>query len=133
MSSKTRKSTASVSTPQQPSSSTPNVPGSNPEKSSPLGATRMTRMQEKLELQNLNDRLATYIDRVRFLETENSRLSLQVQTSQETVTREVSNIKSLYENELLEARKALDETAKEKAKQYIELNSLRNSYDELST
>lgn len=40
--------------------------------------TRHSRIAEKVELQNLNDRLACYIDRVRFLETENSRLSLEV-------------------------------------------------------
>lgn len=40
--------------------------------------TRHSRIAEKVELQSLNDRLACYIDRVRFLETENSRLSYEV-------------------------------------------------------
>lgn len=40
--------------------------------------TRHSRIAEKVELQSLNDRLACYIDRVRYLETENSRLSLEV-------------------------------------------------------
>lgn len=54
-----------------------------------------SRISEKLELQGLNDRLAGYIDRVRFLEAENSRLTLEVKTVEETVTRESSNIKKV--------------------------------------
>jgi lamin B len=77
-------------------------------------------MQEKSELAGLNDRLAGYIDKVRSLETENSRLTKQVQTQEEVVTREVTNIKALYEGELSDARKLLDETSKEKAKLKLE-------------
>lgn len=40
--------------------------------------TRHSRIAEKVELQNLNDRLACYIDRVRYLENENSRLGHEV-------------------------------------------------------
>lgn len=101
--------------------------------SSPLSPTRITRMQEKLDLQNLNDRLATYIDRVRHLENENSRLSVQVQSTQETITREVTNIKTLYEQELSDARKLVDDTAKEKAKMQIEAGKWRSQADELQS
>lgn len=54
-----------------------------------------SRIMEKQELQSLNDRLAGYIDRVRFLESENSRLTVEIKTVRETVTRESSNIKSV--------------------------------------
>jgi lamin B len=88
-------------------------------------------LQEKADLQNLNDRLAAYIDRVRFLETENSRLTMEIRTSQETVTREVSNIKSMYENELSDARKLLDETAREKAKLEIDAKRIWEENEDL--
>lgn len=130
MASKTRKSMgtpAAVQTP--PSTSTPY--GTSEKKGTPLSPARMTRMQEKLELQNLNDRLATYIDRVRFLESENSRLSHQIHTSQETVSREVSNIKTMYQNELKDARQTLDDTAKEKAQLQIDLSNLKQRFDEV--
>lgn len=45
---------------------------------SPLSPTRHSRIVEKVELQNLNDRLAAYIDRVRYLEQENARLNVEV-------------------------------------------------------
>lgn len=43
-----------------------------------ISPTRHSRIAEKVELQNLNDRLACYIDRVRYLENENSRLTIEV-------------------------------------------------------
>lgn len=93
--------------------------------------TRQSRLAEKVELQSLNDRLACYIDRVRFLEAENQRLSVEVQTSVETISRETSNIKSMYEHELSDARKVLDETAKEKAKLEIDTKRLFEDNEEL--
>ncbi|NWV88745.1 LMNB1 protein, partial [Machaerirhynchus nigripectus] len=44
----------------------------------PQSPTRISRLQEKEELRQLNDRLAVYIDKVRSLETENSALQLQL-------------------------------------------------------
>ncbi|XP_051176064.1 lamin-C-like isoform X2 [Leptopilina boulardi] len=123
--------TSSSATSQQtpmPSTSTPigtRRPGS------PLSPTRYSRLQEKHDLQNLNDRLACYIDKVRHLETENSRLTREVQTSQETVTREVSNIKSMYEHELSDARKLLDDTARERAKLEIDTKRLWDDNEDL--
>lgn len=98
---------------------------------SPLSPTRHSRLQEKADLQNLNDRLACYIDRVRFLEQENSRLTMEVRTSQDTTTREVSNIKSMYEHELSDARKLLDETSREKAKLEIDGKRILEENDDL--
>lgn len=112
-----------------PSTSTPY--GTSEKKGTPLSPARMTRMQEKLELQNLNDRLATYIDRVRFLETENNRLSHQIHTSQETVTREVNSIKTMYQSELKDARQTLDDTAREKAQLMLDLSNLRQKFDDV--
>lgn len=96
-----------------------------------MSPTRQSRLQEKESLQNLNDRLAAYIDRVRHLEGENGRLTREVQTSHETVTREVSNIKGMYEHELADARKLLDETAREKAKLEIDVKRLCEENEEL--
>ena len=89
---------------------------------SPVSPSRITRMHEKEEMQNLNDRLVIYIDTVRRLEQENTRLQGIVMTYNESATRDVSEIKLLYEKELEDAKKLIDELAKEKAKFEIALN-----------
>ncbi|MGL4545986.1 MAG: hypothetical protein ACRCUU_10650, partial [Plesiomonas sp.] len=64
---------------------------------SPLSPARISRLQEKQELQQLNDRLAAYIDAVRRLESENGALQLQVHEREETRSRELTGLKALYE------------------------------------
>lgn len=98
----------------------------------PLSPTRISRLQEKEELRHLNDRLAVYIDRVRSLELENDRLMVKISEKEEVTTREVNVIKDLYESELADARKVLDETAKHRAKLQIELGKYRSDLDELT-
>ncbi|XP_069749098.1 lamin-B1 [Narcine bancroftii] len=98
----------------------------------PLSPTRLTRLQEKEELRHLNDRLAVYIDKVRWLETENSGLQLQLAEREEVTSRELSGLRTVYESELADARKSLDDTAKERARLQIELGQLRGDHDGLS-
>ncbi|KAH3834392.1 hypothetical protein DPMN_107716, partial [Dreissena polymorpha] len=126
-----RKSITTTSVSQSTSAETPTTSGTSPGRRarSPSPA-RITRMQEKEQLQNLNDRLAAYIDKVRFLESENSRLQVQVRSTEETVTREVTNIKTLYESELSEARRHLDDTAREKAKLQLDANKYKTEADD---
>ncbi|XP_008579038.1 PREDICTED: LOW QUALITY PROTEIN: lamin-B2 [Galeopterus variegatus] len=98
----------------------------------PLSPTRLSRLQEKEELRELNDRLAHYIDRVRALELENDRLLLRISEKEEVTTREVSGIKALYESELADARRVLDETARERAQLQIEMGKLKAELEEAS-
>lgn len=88
-------------------------------------------MQEKQELQQLNDRLAAYIDAVRRLESENRVLQLQVSEREETRSREVTGLKALYETELADARTALDETARERARLQLELGKIKSEHEQL--
>lgn len=92
---------------------------------------RLSRLQEKEELRQLNDRLAAYIDKVRSLEAENSALQLQVTEREEVRGREVTSLKSVYEAELADARRTLDDTARERAKLQIELGKFRADHEQL--
>lgn len=74
---------------------TPSREAGRPAASTPLSPTRISRLQEKQELQHLNDRLAVYIDRVRALELENNRLTVKVSEKEEVSTREVSFIETV--------------------------------------
>lgn len=69
--------------------STPSREAGRSAASTPLSPTRISRLQEKQDLQHLNDRLAVYIDRVRSLELENDRLMVKVSEKEEVTTREV--------------------------------------------
>lgn len=99
--------------------------------STPLSPTRISRLQEKEELSNLNDRLAIYIDKVRSLESENSILHLQISEKEEVRSRELTGLRSLYETELADARRSLDDTAKERAKLQIELGKIKSEHEQL--
>ncbi|XP_008322245.1 lamin-A isoform X3 [Cynoglossus semilaevis] len=96
-----------------------------------LSPTRITRLQEKKDLCNLNDRLAVYIDKVRSLEVENAGLRMRITESESVVSREVTGVKAAYETELADARKTLDQVAKERAHLQLELSKLREEHREL--
>ncbi|XP_046437486.1 lamin Dm0-like [Daphnia pulex] len=113
-----------------PESSSQASSSASQSRSSPLSPTRLTRLQEKVELQNLNDRLANYIDRVRQLESENNRLTLQITTTQDS--REVTSVRGLYEKELSDTRRLIDKTANEKARFQLEARRATAELGELT-
>lgn len=77
---------------------------------SPLTPVRHSRLVEKAELQNLNNRLASYIDKTKFLENENERLNASAKLS-----------KQMLVDERAAASKSMDAMALEKAKVEIDV------------
>uniref|UniRef100_A0A8C0QJ75 IF rod domain-containing protein n=1 Tax=Chelonoidis abingdonii TaxID=106734 RepID=A0A8C0QJ75_CHEAB len=100
---------------------------------SPLSPTRLSRLQEKEELQQLNDRLAAYIDRVRALEADKATLQLRLAEQEEGSSRELGNLRLRYETELADARKALDCIAIERATLQVELGKLGEEHRQLNS
>ncbi|XP_022067262.1 lamin-B1 [Acanthochromis polyacanthus] len=97
----------------------------------PLSPTRITRLQEKQQLRDLNDRLAVYIDKVRSLESENDVLHRKISEKEEVRSRELTGLKALYETELADARRSLDDSSKERAWLQIELGKIKSDHEQL--
>uniref|UniRef100_A0A3P9HTP6 Lamin L3 n=1 Tax=Oryzias latipes TaxID=8090 RepID=A0A3P9HTP6_ORYLA len=83
------------------------------------------RVQERGELRHLNDRLANYIQRVQELEQEKGAMLLRLQEQEEATARETRGVRRLYEEELADVRRALDELAAERARLQIEQGNQR--------
>ena len=84
-------------------------------------------------MQNLNDRLASYIDRVKQQEIEIGQLQQEVSTIEETKSSEVVTLRNAYSHEMGQLRKALDETCKEKAKLQIDADKYQKEATESKT
>ncbi|XP_014743263.1 PREDICTED: lamin-L(III)-like isoform X2 [Sturnus vulgaris] len=98
---------------------------------SPLSPARLSRLQEKEELQQLNDRLAAYIERVRALEADKSALQQRLSEHQEGSDRELGCLRLHYEAELADARRALDDIAIERATLQVELGKIGEEHRQL--
>lgn len=94
---------------------------------------RESRDKEKKDMQDLNERFASYIEKVRFLEAQNRKLSDELDKLKSKWGKETTAIKAMYQAELDEARKLLDDAEKEKAALEIKVASLEEQLDDLRT
>ena len=90
-----------------------------------------SRHREKKDMQDLNERFASYIEKVRFLEAQNRKLADELEKLKQKWGKETTAIKAMYQAELDEARKLLDEAEKEKARYQIRADSLEEQLNEL--
>lgn len=90
-----------------------------------------TRQQEKKDMQDLNERFANYIEKVRFLEAQNRRLADELEKLKSKWGKETTSVKVMYEAELAEARRLLDEANREKGRLEVRLASVEEELEEL--
>lgn len=84
-------------------------------KNAAVVAIAESREREKKELSVLNDKFASYVERVRFLEVHNKKLQMELDALKNRAGGESGKIREMYEIELREAKHLIDETSKDKA------------------
>lgn len=87
-----------------------------------------TRTNEKAELQHLNDRFASYIEKVRFLEQQNHALTVEVERLR---GREPTRISDMYEEEMNELRRQVEILTNQRSRIEVERDNLADDLDKL--
>jgi intermediate filament protein if len=82
---------------------------------------------EKREMQELNTKFRTYLDRVKFLENQNRQLQAQLDELKQKWGFDSSKVKDQYDAALIALRKQIDEVTRDKA--LAELRAKRAEYD----
>jgi len=91
-----------------------------------------SREREKKDMQDLNERFASYIEKVRFLEAQNRRLADELDKLKAKWGKETTQIKSMFQAELDEARRLLDDAIRDKARLEIRVASLEEQLQEIN-
>ncbi|XP_067825374.1 glial fibrillary acidic protein [Heptranchias perlo] len=87
-----------------------------------------TRTNEKFEMMELNDRFASYIEKVRFLENQNKILATELN---QIKGKEPSRLGEMYLDEIRELRQQMDQLNSTKARLEIERDNLQEDRNNL--
>lgn len=96
-----------------------------------VDSVKRTHEKERRDMQDLNERFASYIEKVRFLEAQNRRLADELEKLKSKWGKETTQVKAMFEAELDEARHLLDDAEKEKARMQIRVATLEEQVNEL--
>jgi chromosome segregation ATPase len=83
--------------------------------------------EEKREMQDLNTKFGAYLDRVKFLETQNRKLQAQLDDLKQKWGFDSGKVKDQYDQALITLRKSIDDVTRDKA--LAELRAKRAEYD----
>ncbi|KAI7793980.1 keratin, type II cytoskeletal 5 [Triplophysa rosa] len=93
---------------------------------------QLVRTQEKDQIKNLNNRFASFIDKVRVLEQQNKVLETKWTLLQEQTTSR-SNIDTMFEAYIVNLRRQLDGLGNDKLKLEGELKNMQNMVEDFKT
>lgn len=86
--------------------------------------------KEKRDMQNLNDRLGSYIERVKGLEAQNRKLSADLEELRGRWGKDTWSIKEKFAGELTDARKLMDDTGRQRAEIEVQIARLQDDINE---
>ena len=85
------------------------------------------RVKEKKDMQDLNERFASYIEKVRFLEAQNRKLADELEKLKAKWGKETTTIKEMYKEEMQELREAHTKASTENGKLKSQVEDLEEA------